>query len=78
MGDAPEAGMLPIIPCASFRRERSRNNMKLSELKSGLQKYVRRGEVEKALWCAGELFSFRDAPVDEAPSASPRTSATVS
>jgi hypothetical protein len=48
--------------CAAFRRERSQNGKKLPELKSGLQKYIRRGEREKALWCAGELHSFRDAP----------------
>jgi hypothetical protein len=57
----------PALLCAAFRRERSRNGKKLSELKSGLQKYIRRGEVDKALWCAGELFSFRDAPPDELP-----------
>lgn len=48
--------------CAAFRRETSRNGEKLSVLKSGLQKYVRRGETDKAVWCVGELFSFRDAP----------------
>lgn len=53
--------------CAGSRRERSRNGARLPELKSGLQKYIRRGEREGALWCAGELFSFRDAPAAEAP-----------
>lgn len=50
------------VLCAAFRRERSQNGQKLSPLKSGLQKYIRRGETEKALWCAGELLSFRRAP----------------
>ena len=48
--------------CATFRQERSQNGKTLSELKSGLQKYIRRGEITKALWCAGELYSFRRAP----------------
>jgi len=56
----PAAGLR--TPCAKFRAERSRYGKDLSELKSGLQKYIRRGETEKALWCAGELLSFRDAP----------------
>jgi len=43
----------------NFRRESSSHGKKLSELKSGLQKYIRRGNVEMALWCASELFSFR-------------------
>lgn len=47
---------------AKFRGERSAWGKKLSELKSALQKYVRRGETVKALWCARELFSFREAP----------------
>jgi hypothetical protein len=68
----------PALLCAAFRRERGRDGKKLSELKSGLQKYIRRGEVDKALWCAGELFSFRDAPLTSGPSASSRTSATAS
>lgn len=49
-------------PCAEYRRERSQNGKKLPELKSGLQKYIRRGQVDKALWCAGELLSFRQTP----------------
>jgi len=52
--------------CATRRRERSRHGKTLSELKSGLQKYIRRGELEKALWCAGELVSFREAPETQA------------
>jgi len=51
-----------MLPTAAFRQERSLHGVGLSVLKSGLQKYIRRGEVDKALWCAGELLSFRDAP----------------
>ena len=31
-------------------------------MKSGLQKYIRRGVIDKALYCAGELDLFKDAP----------------
>jgi len=31
-------------------------------MKSGLQKYIRRGIIDKALYCAGELDLFKDAP----------------
>jgi hypothetical protein len=31
-------------------------------MKSGLQKYIRRGMIDKALYCAGELDLFKDAP----------------
>lgn len=30
----------------------------LDELKSGLQKYLRRGKIEKMVWCMEELFLF--------------------
>ncbi len=45
---------------ASFRQERSLNGHPLDVLKSGLQKYVRRGEEGKALYCVRELDSFAD------------------
>lgn len=48
--------------CAAYRRERSLNGHDLSVLKSGLQKYIRRGEGAKAVWCAGELMTFAEAP----------------
>ncbi len=48
--------------CARYRAERSANGVSLTVLKSALQKYIRRGLVDKALWCAGELVSFREAP----------------
>ncbi len=31
-------------------------------MKSGLQKYIRRGLIDKALYCAGELDLFKEAP----------------
>lgn len=31
-------------------------------MKSGLQKYIRRGVLDKALFCAGELDLFKHAP----------------
>lgn len=45
-----------------FRSERSAAGEKLDVLKSALQKYVRRGEGEKADWCMGQLLSFVGAP----------------
>lgn len=44
-----------------FRSERSLNGFSLDVLKSGLQKYIRRGNTEKAVFCAGELFFFSEA-----------------
>lgn len=49
-------------PCARFRSERSAHGYGLKELKSALQKYIRRGNTAKALWSAGEIFGFRSAP----------------
>ncbi len=45
-----------------YRSEMSFNCFKLDVLKSALQKYIRRGEVEKAVWCMVELdlFGFVD------------------
>ena len=34
-------------------------------MKSGLQKYIRRGIIDKALYCAGELDLFKEAPNQE-------------
>lgn len=48
--------------CAGFRQERSYMGIKLSVLKSGLQKAIRRGDVDLALSCGLELWSFKDAP----------------
>ncbi len=45
---------------AAYRRERTWNNFKPDVMKSGLQKYIRRGNVEKALYCAGELDLFKE------------------
>ena len=45
---------------ARFRVEKSFHGYPLSVLKSGIQKYARRGETEKGLWCLVEwdLFSL--------------------
>ena len=32
---------------------------KLDILKSGLQKYLRRRELDKMLWCLGEIYLFK-------------------
>lgn len=47
-----------------FRSERSLNGYSLDVLKSGLQKYIRRSILDKALYCAGELDLFADAGHD--------------
>jgi hypothetical protein len=44
---------------AAYRKERTWNNFRPDVIKSGLQKYVRRGATEKALFCAGELDLFK-------------------
>jgi hypothetical protein len=45
-----------------FRNEVSWNGFGSDVMKSGLQKYIRRGNIEKALFCAGELDLFKEAP----------------
>jgi len=45
-----------------YRSEVSWNGYFLDVLKSGLQKYIRRGNLDKALYCAGELDLFKEAP----------------
>lgn len=45
-----------------FRNEVSWNGFGSDVMKSGLQKYIRRGNLEKALFCAGELDLFKEAP----------------
>jgi len=42
----------------TFRSVKSINGIDLDILKSGLQKYIRRCEFDKAVWCATELFLF--------------------
>ena len=44
---------------STYRHERSLNGVELDVLKSGLQKYVRRGLSDKAIWCAIEMCSFK-------------------
>jgi len=58
--------IMTIIPAETLQRivtkyrvERSASNNPPDELKSGLQKYCRRGETEKAMRCATELYCFR-------------------
>jgi hypothetical protein len=45
-----------------YRNEISWNGYQSDIMKSGLQKYIRRGNLEKALYCAGELDLFKEAP----------------
>lgn len=45
---------------AVYRKEISLNGYKLPILKSGLQKYIRRGNLYKALYCAAELDLFKN------------------
>ncbi len=45
-----------------FRHEVGYNGIALDILKSGVQKYIRRGEFFKALWCAIEIFMFQCYP----------------
>lgn len=45
----------------TYRAEKSISGHSLDVLKSGLQKYIRRGEEEKALYCARELDLFAEA-----------------
>jgi hypothetical protein len=61
---ASEGQGVPSQLSAKFRTERSWNGHRPDVLKSGLQKYIRRGEVDKALFCAGELDLFKHAPED--------------
>ena len=44
-----------------FRHQITWNGYPLNVVKSGLQKYIRRGETEKALYCAGEIDLFKTA-----------------
>ena len=45
-----------------FRDEVTWNGYASDIMKSGLQKYIRRGVLDKALYCAGELDLFKEAP----------------
>ena len=47
-----------------YRHEVSLNGYSLDVLKSGLQKYIRRGNYSKAHYCAGELDLFKEAVND--------------
>ena len=44
--------------CLKYRNETSLNEVEFSELKSALQKYIRRNELYAAVWCAVEWFAF--------------------
>ena len=44
--------------CSIYRREKSLHGHALDVLKSALQKYIRRGNVEGAMYCLGELDRF--------------------
>ena len=45
----------------TYRQEVSWNGYRADVLKSSIQKYIRRGVTEKALYCAGELDLFKEA-----------------
>ena len=36
----------------------TRHGYKLDMMKSGMQKYLRRGEINMMIWCAVEIFNF--------------------
>jgi hypothetical protein len=42
-----------------FRHQITWNGYNADIMKSGLQKYIRRGMIDKALYCAGELDLFK-------------------
>ena len=48
-------GMIAYRTCFSSI---SRHGYKLDMLKSGMQKYLRRKEYEKMIWCAVEIYNF--------------------
>ncbi len=48
------------VPSTKFRSEISMGGYRLSVLKSALQKYMRRGVLDKTLYCASDLASFDD------------------
>lgn len=48
--------------CSEYREESSWHGFRPDLLKSALQKYVRRAEVEKAIWVGLELDQFRESP----------------
>jgi len=48
-----------------FRHQVTWNGFPADLMKSGLQKYIRRGQTDKALYCAGELDLFKEAEDDE-------------
>jgi hypothetical protein len=51
----PESKLLDT----TFRNERSYSGHSFDVLKSGLQKYIRRSNFEKALYCASQLHMFK-------------------
>ena len=44
---------------AGYRQEKTWNGHRSDLVKSGLQKYIRRGMMDKALYCAGEMDLFK-------------------
>jgi hypothetical protein len=51
--------------CVRMHKELSFNGVKTSILKSGIQKYLRRNNLEKGIWCLVELDLFQIAEVNE-------------
>jgi hypothetical protein len=46
----------------TYRKQVTWNGFAADVMKSGLQKYIRRGIIDKALYCAAELDLFKEAP----------------
>jgi len=45
---------------STFRNESTSHGWRLDEMKSGMQKYIRRGNQEKALYCVYQIDIFAD------------------
>ena len=52
---------MSAVISTNYRRPITWNGFPNDKMKSGLQKYIRRGLVEKALFCAAELDLFKEA-----------------
>jgi hypothetical protein len=53
------------MACAAYRQEKSVLGEKLPNLKSAIQKYIRRGNLDMAQYSAGQLLSIISAPEDK-------------
>lgn len=50
---------MDLVISTKYRNERSYNQFTLDVLKSAIQKYIRRGETEKAIYAALEMWMFK-------------------